>query len=123
VKEALRHNAAAVILAHNHPSGVAAPSHADELVKGVSRPKVEGYEGKTPAISDAQVRALLNAPKGNGIKAKRDRAILSALFYHAVRRAELCSLTVRDLHDRKAVKHFRIHGKGGKLRYIPVPGL
>src|SRR5665213_2167228 len=89
-------------------------------VKGVSRPKVEGYEGKTPAISDAQVRSLLNAPKGNGIKAKRDRAILSALFYHALRRAELCSLTVRDLHDRKAVKHFRIHGKDGKLRYIPV---
>ena len=32
VKEALRHNSAAVILAHNHPSGVAEPSHADELI-------------------------------------------------------------------------------------------
>ena len=32
VKEALRRNAAAVILAHNHPSGVAEPSHADELI-------------------------------------------------------------------------------------------
>jgi DNA repair protein RadC len=32
VKEALKHNAAAVILAHNHPSGVAEPSHADELI-------------------------------------------------------------------------------------------
>ena len=31
-KEALQHNAAAVILAHNHPSGVAEPSHADELI-------------------------------------------------------------------------------------------
>jgi len=29
VKAALRHNAAAVILAHNHPSGVAEPSRAD----------------------------------------------------------------------------------------------
>jgi len=29
VKETLRHNAAAVILAHNHPSGVAEPSQAD----------------------------------------------------------------------------------------------
>jgi DNA repair protein RadC len=29
VKRALQHNAAAVILAHNHPSGVAEPSHAD----------------------------------------------------------------------------------------------
>ena len=32
VKEALSVNAAAVILAHNHPSGVAAPSQADERI-------------------------------------------------------------------------------------------
>jgi DNA repair protein RadC len=32
VKSALRHNCAAVIFAHNHPSGVAEPSHADELL-------------------------------------------------------------------------------------------
>lgn len=32
VKAALRHNAGAVILAHNHPSGVAEPSRADELL-------------------------------------------------------------------------------------------
>jgi DNA repair protein RadC len=30
VKRALAHNAAAVVLAHNHPSGVAEPSRADE---------------------------------------------------------------------------------------------
>jgi site-specific recombinase XerD len=72
-------------------------------VKGVSRPKIDSYEGKTPAVSDAQVRALLTAPKGNSIQAKRDRAILSALFYHALRRAELCSLKVKDLHERRGV--------------------
>jgi DNA repair protein RadC len=32
VKAALRYNAAAVIFAHNHPSGVAQPSQADELL-------------------------------------------------------------------------------------------
>jgi DNA repair protein RadC len=32
VKQALQHSAAAVILAHNHPSGVAEPSQADELI-------------------------------------------------------------------------------------------
>jgi len=32
VKEALQLNAASVILAHNHPSGVAEPSRADELI-------------------------------------------------------------------------------------------
>ena len=32
VKRSLFNNAAAVIFAHNHPSGVAEPSHADELL-------------------------------------------------------------------------------------------
>jgi DNA repair protein RadC len=32
VREALLRNSAALILAHNHPSGVAQPSHADELI-------------------------------------------------------------------------------------------
>jgi DNA repair protein RadC len=32
VKRALHHNAAAVILAHNHPSGIAEPSRADEML-------------------------------------------------------------------------------------------
>ena len=32
VKSALKHNAGACILAHNHPSGVVEPSHADETI-------------------------------------------------------------------------------------------
>lgn len=32
VKRALEHNAAAVVFAHNHPSGLAEPSRADELL-------------------------------------------------------------------------------------------
>ena len=32
VKCSLRHNAAAVIFAHNHPSGIAEASHADEIL-------------------------------------------------------------------------------------------
>ncbi len=67
----------------------------------MKRPKVDSYEGKTPALSDAQVRALLEAPKGQTLKAKRDRAILSILFYHALRRDELCKLMVKDVHERR----------------------
>ncbi len=32
VKRALHHNAAAVIFAHNHPSGVCEPSRSDEML-------------------------------------------------------------------------------------------
>jgi integrase/recombinase XerD len=89
-------------------------------VKGVKRPKITTYEGLTPALSDEQARLLLNAPSANTLKGKRDRAILATLLYHGLRREELCTLRVRDLHQRQGVLHFRVHGKGGKTRYIPV---
>jgi site-specific recombinase XerC len=93
-------------------------------VKGVERPKAETAEGKTPAVGDHQARALLVAPKNDGVKSKRDRAILSMLLFHALRREELCKLRVRDVrHARKGVPHLRVSGKGGKTRYLPLhPG-
>ena len=90
-------------------------------VRGVKRPKVESYEGKTPALSDAQARKLLDAPPTDTLKGKRDRAILSVLLYHALRREELTKLLVKDLNQaRRGIPHMRVHGKGGKLRYIPA---
>ncbi len=90
-------------------------------VKGVKRPKIDSYEGKTPALGDAQVRQLLEAPPADTLKGKRDRAILSVLLFHALRREELTHLLVKDFnHQRRGVPHLRVHGKGGKLRYIPA---
>jgi len=89
-------------------------------VKGVRRPKVESYEGKTPALGDAQARHLLKLPIGDGLKAVRDRALLSLLLHHGLRREELSQLTVHDLHLRRGVPHLRVHGKGSKLRNIPL---
>ncbi len=48
VKRALAHNAAAVIFAHNHPSGIAEPSHADELITSILK----------QALSLVEVRVL-----------------------------------------------------------------
>ncbi len=92
-------------------------------VKGVRRPKVESYEGKTPALGDAQARQLLKLPAGEDLKAKRDRALLSLLLYHGLRREELSRLAVQDIHARRGVPHLRVHGKGSKVRHIPLhPG-
>src|SRR5260370_27811332 len=65
-------------------------------VKGVKRPRAESGEGKTPALGDHQARELLIAPDAEGLKGKRDRAILSTLLFHALRRDELCKLKVKD---------------------------
>jgi site-specific recombinase XerD len=93
-------------------------------VKGVKRPKAESGEGKTPAIGDHQARKLLTAPGDETIKEKRDRAILSTLLYHALRREELCKLKVEDFrHARRGVPHLKVSGKGEKTRYLPLhPG-
>ena len=89
-------------------------------VKGVKRPKEKNYEGKTPALSNDQARRLLDAPPEDTLKGKRDRAILATLLYHGLRREELCGLRVKDVHMRGGTPHFQVHGKGGKIRYLPV---
>ena len=89
-------------------------------VKGVKRPPVESYEGKTPALGDHQARALLEAPDAVSLKGKRDRAILATLLYHALRREELCKLSVKDLQERRGVVHLKVSGKGSKTRYVPL---
>lgn len=90
-------------------------------VKGVKRPPVESYEGKTPALGDHQARKLLESPDSISLKGKRDRAIIATLLYHALRRDELCQLTVKDFrHERRGVPHLKVTGKGGKTRYVPL---
>jgi integrase/recombinase XerD len=89
-------------------------------VDGVKRPKMTSHEGATPALSDAQTRLLLEAPSKDTLKGKRDRAILSTLAHHALRRDELCRLKVGDLQMRLGVAHLRVEGKGSKVRYVPL---
>lgn len=90
-------------------------------VHGVKRPKLENNnEGKTPALGDSQAKTLLDAPDPGTVKGLRDRAVLAVLLYHGLRREELVQLVVADLHDRRGIRHLRIHGKGGKVRYLPL---
>src|SRR5260370_19982006 len=37
-----------------------------------------------------------------------------------MRREELSGLRVRDIHSRQGVMHFRVRGKRGKVRFVPV---
>jgi integrase/recombinase XerD len=89
-------------------------------VAGVKRPKMTAQEGLTPALSDEQTRRLLAAPATDTLKGTRDRALLSTLAHHALRREELCKLTVGDVQMRSGVLHLRVEGKGSKVRYVPV---
>jgi DNA repair protein RadC len=57
IKTALKHNAAAVIIAHNHPSGIAEPSQADQLLT----------EKLKQAFSSIDVRLLDHMVVGQGV--------------------------------------------------------
>jgi integrase/recombinase XerD len=72
-------------------------------VKGVKRPKVDSYEGKTPAIADKEARQLLDLPNDKSLKGLRDRALLATLLYQGLRREELCRLKIKNIHPRRGV--------------------
>ena len=90
-------------------------------VKGVKRPRVESQVGKTPALSNVQARRLLDAPPTDTLKGLRDRAILSVLLQHGLRRGELCRLKVKDFgQEDRSGPRMRVWGKGNKVRYLPI---
>lgn len=93
---------------------------ASNPVASVHRPRVDSYEGKTPALSDAQVRSLLAAPNPRTPKGQRDRAILALLAYQGLRRGELCALNIGDLHMDRGEWRLSVRGKGGKRRSLPL---
>jgi site-specific recombinase XerD len=42
------------------------------------------------------------------------------LLYHGLRREEAAQLQVNHLVERRGIRHLMVHGKGGKVRYLPV---
>ena len=73
-------------------------------VKRMKRPKVESYEGKTPALGGGQARALLDAPGSETLKGRRDRAILSVLLYHGLRQRRHANIATTRLYDRRKTR-------------------
>jgi len=86
---------------------------------GVKRPMANGNKGSTPALGDAQARKLLEAPPPDTLKGARDRAILATLLYRHPPRGTL-RVAVKDMQSRQRVMHFRVRGKRGKVRFVPV---
>ncbi len=66
-------------------------------------------------ITPEELEKILNAPKGNGVKELRDKAILEMLFSTGLRVSELCSLP-RDINLKS--DELSVKGKGGKIRVV-----
>jgi site-specific recombinase XerD len=114
----IRRKLSAIASLFDHLCEANAVSH--NPADGVRRPSAGGNEGKSPTLGDEQAAQLLNAPAAESLKGIRDRAILSTLLFHGLRRAELCGLSVGAVESRRGVAHFRVMGKGGKTRFVPI---
>jgi integrase/recombinase XerD len=115
----IRHRLAALSSLFEYLSDKNAVTH--NPVKGTKRPRSQGGEGKTPALGDHQARRLLVAADEENVKNKRDRAILSTLLFHGLRRDELCKLKIKDFSTaRRGVAYLTVTGKGDKIRYIEL---
>jgi site-specific recombinase XerD len=66
-------------------------------------------------ITANELQKLMDSPKGDDIKSRRDKAILELLFSTGLRVSELCSLP-RDMDLNS--DHLSIRGKGGKVRVV-----
>lgn len=68
-----------------------------------------------------EITALLEAPKGNGPLALRDRAIIELLYAGGMRASELVGISEADLvREGGVVRAVKVFGKGQKERYIPI---
>lgn len=72
-------------------------------------------ERQLDLITEAELKRLLDSPKGGELKDLRDRAILELLFSTGLRVSELCSLT-NDID--LSSDDLSIRGKGGKVRVV-----
>lgn len=66
-------------------------------------------------ITPAELARLLDAPKGEGLKELRDKAILEFLFSTGLRVGEICSLPREINLDSDELS---VRGKGGKVRVV-----
>jgi len=95
-----------------------------ELAAGISRVKGVKKLGVRLGnwLTADQGRALVDAPGGEDLRGKRDRAILGVLLGCGLRRSELVHLTVEHVQQREHHWAFvDLVGKGGHVRTIPMP--
>jgi integrase/recombinase XerD len=74
--------------------------------------------GLPKALTEAEVGSLLDAVRGDGPTARRDRAVLELLYGTGIRISELTGLALPDVMPEEQL--LRVLGKGNKERLVPL---
>jgi integrase/recombinase XerD len=94
----------------------------DNPCDGLRSLRRNGEYSPTLGLSAEQAKALLSAPKGEDLQAKRDRAILAIMVRNGLRAAEVVGLQVGDLAEDQGFRVAVIRGKGEKIRKAKLAG-
>lgn len=76
--------------------------------------------GKTPVLTAAEARQLLDSIDGSTIIGLRDRALISVMVYSFARVSAAVGMIVADYYPQGRRMWFRLHEKGGKRHEVPA---
>jgi integrase/recombinase XerD len=86
----------------------------------VRGPKHVMKTGKTPAVSAAQARELLDSIPGDSIVGVRDRALIAIMCFSFARVGAVVGMQVEDYFQNGKRWWIRLHEKGGKRHEVPA---
>ena len=86
----------------------------------IRSPKHVVNTGKTPVLTAAETRSLLDSIDTTTLIGLRDRALIGVMTYAFARVSAVLAMRVADYYTQGKRSYFRLHEKGGKYLVIPV---
>ena len=118
---ATRNQRLAVIKSFCRYTAVEQPDHLDQFTRVLAIRQKNVPVTDIGHLSANEVKALLAEPGATSARVVRDTVLLSLAYDTAARVQELCDLDVADIRHASQMTVV-IHGKGSKIRYVPVMG-
>src|SRR5947209_6988698 len=97
--------------------GQVVPFNPASSVRG---PRYSIRKGKTPVLSAADARRLLDSIETVHVVGQRDRALIGLMVYSFARVSAVVKMRVRDYYQNGKRYWIRLHEKGGKFHDVPV---
>jgi site-specific recombinase XerD len=88
----------------------------------VRGPKYVVKKGRTPVLTAAEARHLLDSIDVSKVIGLRDRALIAVMAFSFARVGAALRMRVEDYYTQSGYRWFRLHEKGGKLHYVPAHG-
>jgi site-specific recombinase XerD len=98
-------------------TGQIVPSNPAGSVRG---PRYSLKKGKTPVLSAAEARHLLDSIDTTTVVGLRDRALIALMCYSFARVSAVANMNIEDYYQQGKRSWIRLHEKGGKFHEVPA---